>query len=301
MKRTLPLLAALTLVAAVATAQEAAPKEPAPKIAATINGEILTVDQLNRMYETLDPMMRENYDRNGGKLQFLETYIRKRLLVQQALKENFHKRPEIVASLDAAREQVLFDRYIKDVIASDVIPEAELRSYYEENRSQFLTPALAKVRHILITPQAGAVVNSTNSDAKTKEEAKELIDNLARKLDGSVATFADLAIKFSEDGSARSGGDLGWIGRGRMVEPFDRAAFSLKKGETSPVFETEFGYHVAFVEDQVDARYQTFEEVRDLIRERVMPKYSNDLMQVVTSITTELRQDSAITIYRENL
>lgn len=56
--------------------------------------------------------------------------------------------------------------------------------------------------------------------------------------------FAELAKTHSEDkGSAVRGGDLGWFGRGRMVQPFEDIAFSMQPGEISEPFATRFGWH----------------------------------------------------------
>jgi peptidyl-prolyl cis-trans isomerase SurA len=56
--------------------------------------------------------------------------------------------------------------------------------------------------------------------------------------------FAALARKFSDDGSARDGGDLGWTTRGSFVPEFEAAAFQLEVNETSDIIETEYGYHI---------------------------------------------------------
>jgi foldase protein PrsA len=57
--------------------------------------------------------------------------------------------------------------------------------------------------------------------------------------------FAELAKEMSLDtGSGKRGGDLGYFGRGKMVKPFEAAAFKLSVGETSEPIKTEFGYHV---------------------------------------------------------
>ena len=56
--------------------------------------------------------------------------------------------------------------------------------------------------------------------------------------------FAVLAKKYSEDGSARDGGDLGWTTRGSFVPEFDAAAFQLEVNEVSDIIETEYGYHI---------------------------------------------------------
>lgn len=73
----------------------------------------------------------------------------------------------------------------------------------------------------------------------TEQEAKETFEELA---DG--ASFASLARQKSLCPSRKNGGDLGTFGRGQMVKPFENAAFSLEKGQTSQPVKTEFGWHI---------------------------------------------------------
>ena len=57
--------------------------------------------------------------------------------------------------------------------------------------------------------------------------------------------FAELARKYSEDpGSAKNGGDLGFVSRGTLVKEFEETAFSLKEGEISNIIRTQFGFHI---------------------------------------------------------
>lgn len=81
-----------------------------------------------------------------------------------------------------------------------------------------------KARHILVDQE---------------HEAQDLIKKLE---DGS--SFEDLAQKFSKCPSGKRGGDLGEFGKGRMVEPFDKAAFDLKVNEISGPVRTQFGFHL---------------------------------------------------------
>lgn len=68
-------------------------------------------------------------------------------------------------------------------------------------------------------------------------------EDIKKKLDQGD-DFAELARRFSRCPSARSGGDLGAFGRGRMVESFEEAAFALKVGDVSAPVRTQFGYHL---------------------------------------------------------
>ena len=67
--------------------------------------------------------------------------------------------------------------------------------------------------------------------------------------------FGALASAYSDDtGSGANGGDLGWFGKGRMVAPFEEAAFSLPIGEVSEPIKTDFGYHLIEVLEKDPAR-----------------------------------------------
>ena len=76
-----------------------------------------------------------------------------------------------------------------------------------------------------------------------KAECKQKMDSIYALLKAG-ANFEDLARTESQDGSAQRGGDLGWFGRGRMVQPFEDIAFNLPDGEISEPFATQFGYHI---------------------------------------------------------
>ncbi len=82
-------------------------------------------------------------------------------------------------------------------------------------------------------------VHASHILVKSKEEAREILE----KLKGG-AKFSAIAKKRSACPSGKKGGDLGWFTRGRMVKPFEKAAFSMEKGEVSEPVKTQFGWHV---------------------------------------------------------
>ena len=74
---------------------------------------------------------------------------------------------------------------------------------------------------------------------KTEQEARQILDQLNKGM-----SFSDLAMEKSLCPSGKRGGDLGIFGRGKMVREFEKAAFSLQKGEVSQPIRTQFGWHV---------------------------------------------------------
>jgi peptidyl-prolyl cis-trans isomerase C len=74
---------------------------------------------------------------------------------------------------------------------------------------------------------------------KTEIEAK----NIKLRIDKGEK-FGAIAKNFSLCPSAKKGGDLGFFTRGKMVKEFEKAAFTLEKGQISVPVKTQFGYHI---------------------------------------------------------
>ncbi|MGA2783254.1 MAG: peptidylprolyl isomerase [Candidatus Bathyarchaeia archaeon] len=74
---------------------------------------------------------------------------------------------------------------------------------------------------------------------KTEKEAKTVMERLK-----GGEKFSNIAKEVSLCPSGKRGGDLGTFGRGKMVKEFEQAAFSLEKGQNSPIVKTQFGYHI---------------------------------------------------------
>lgn len=104
-------------------------------------------------------------------------------------------------------------------------------------------------KHLLISYQGAQGGFSTF----TKEEARAKIDELKKQ--ATPANFEELTKKNSQEpGAADSSGDLGWFGRGAMVQTFEDAVFAQKKGTISDVVETEFGFHLVWKQDERSAK-----------------------------------------------
>jgi peptidyl-prolyl cis-trans isomerase C len=301
----------LAMPLAAQPSKPAAATDPAPKSVAVVNGEVITVEKLDSMWNNMGVQMRDQYEKNGGKGAFLENYLRKRLVLQEAIKSGFDKRPDVQVDMDAARESALFDRYVRDVVAVSIVTEADIRKYYDEHHDDFATPERLRVRHIIVS---GA---NSGPAARTKGQALERIKGIAaellgrnielRRADPAAAErlrmiyFADAARKYSEDAAASSGGDLGWVTRGQLDSDFEEAAWHLKKGTMSGVVESKYGYHLIAVEDHEAAGTLPYPEARSTIREFLLTQKATDVMTAVNKLTQELRLKSKISVFPENV
>lgn len=92
-----------------------------------------------------------------------------------------------------------------------------------------------------------------NADVTLNAVARQEIDQAKVELDGG-ADFAEIAKKYSDDGSAAEGGDLGWIEKDQTVPEFESVAFATSVGETSDVFASVYGFHILKVLETEDAK-----------------------------------------------
>ncbi len=153
------------------------------------------------------------------------------------------------------------------VAAATTVSDQDLQAYYDQHRDEYRVPEQVKVSHILIKtplPAPGA-----KEDEKAVADARAKAEGVLKEVKAG-GDFAKLAEKYSDDpGSAKSGGELGWIGRGRTVPEFEKAAFSLGKGQTSDLVKSSYGFHIIHVEDKQDAHLKTLAEVKGEIEEKV--------------------------------
>jgi foldase protein PrsA len=164
--------------------------------------------------------------------------------------------------LNYKRNKAIED-YVKGIITDE-----EIKTYYDTK-----TVGDIKASHILIKPDVTDSMTSDQKAAKEKE-AENLAKEIITKLNNGEK-FADLAKKYSDDGSAANGGDLGWFNKGQMTEPFEKAAYALAKGKysTTPV-KTEFGYHIIL---KTDERAKTsLKQARDSIIDSIKTEKLNE-------------------------
>jgi peptidyl-prolyl cis-trans isomerase C len=181
------------------------------------------------------------------------------------------------SSQEQLRELVRETEYIQravDALEADIeVTDAEVQEFYGANPELFEQPEQVCARHILV---------------ETVEEAEQALADLE-----SGADFAKLANERSIDPGGQ-GGDLGCFGRGRMVPPFEEAAFAAEVGEPIGPVESQFGQHVILVYERNEGTSVPLEEVRPRIEEQLRRQQLGEAVQA-------LREEAAIELFPERL
>lgn len=170
-------------------------------------------------------------------------------------------------------KEIVVNKYIDEVILKNFkeASEEEIKKFYEENPDYFIKPEQVKASHILVSiPE--------NATEEQKKEARKKAEGILKDLKKG-ANFEELAKEKSDCPSKERGGDLGYFTRGRMVKPFEEAAFSLKPGVLSDIVETKFGYHIILVKDHKMEEKAKLEEVKENIKSYLGERKKQEMIQ----------------------
>jgi parvulin-like peptidyl-prolyl isomerase len=152
------------------------------------------------------------------------------------------------------------DRLIAAVTAKTKQPRPkEMAEFYRRNKDRFKTEETIRAAHIVNHVEKGV----------TESEAKDAAEALYARLKAG-ASFEEVADQHSD--CPGNGGDLGYFPRGKMVKEFEDTVFNMRVGETSEVFQTVFGFHIAKVLDRRPAGLRPFREVRNEIRAHIVER-----------------------------
>ncbi len=164
--------------------------------------------------------------------------------------------------------------------------EDQLKQYYEQNKARYVQPGRVNISHILVTLPSGA------SDSE-RETAQAKARELAEKAQANKAGFADLARDNSQDeGSAREGGELGWISKGSWPSVLESAVFALAKGDVSGVIEGPNGFHIFKSNEVQPEQGESFEQARSKVQDEVRKQLASERFADMASKLTNLVYDN---------
>ncbi len=235
-----------------------------------------------------DAEIRQQFDKQNTKIKFDYAFIKKDEILKSLhpadaeLKAYFDlNQKTYVNSIPEKRQlkYVVFDT--AKLVTQTEVTQQDLQSYYDQHRDEYRVPEQVNVRHILIkSPLPGP---DGKVDPKEQDAAHAKAQDVLKQVKAG-GNFADLAKKYSDDpGSAKNGGSLGFIGKGRTVPEFEKAAFSLPKGGTSDLVQSSYGFHIIHVDDKQDAHLKSVDEIKGQIEPLIKQQKAGQAAQAAAA------------------
>lgn len=232
-------------------------------VLATVNGDEITSDEVNKVlmegtqgrFDSL-PADKQNELRQ----RIIEGMIAQELVYDDAQKigvlDSKEYKQELEALVSRLKVQLAAKVWEQEQFEAIKVDAKEVKAYFDANPEEFVDKEKIHARHILV---------------KSEAEAQAIIKSM-KGLSGDKLKneFIAQAKSKSTGPSAAKGGDLGYFPRGQMVPSFNDAAFAMKEGmiSTTPV-QSQFGYHVIYIEDKKAAKKLGFDEVKNFIEQRL--------------------------------
>jgi peptidyl-prolyl cis-trans isomerase SurA len=300
LQKSLEFIACLVL-ALFFVAPEAAVAGVVDRVAAKVNDEIITLSEVRERAEVMlgqiskIPGMAVPDDGVLVK-EALKGLIHEKLQIQEATKSgievsdlNVTKAVEDIKRRNNLTQEVLeemlaqegrtLEQYKEKVIKKQImlsqvvnfqmrnageVSKKQIRRHYQDNIKKYWSAPKPFVRHILFILDD---LTTPEEEARKREVAREVLQEIAEGED-----FVELAKEFSEDNSARDGGEIGVVERGMLVAEFENAAFSLQAGETSDLVQTKYGIHIVKVDKIVGGETTPLAEVEAEIEKKLQKK-----------------------------
>ncbi len=296
MKRVVLFLASATVAAGIASA------ETVERVVAKVNGQIITLSQLEQEIRTtlerlgpaptpeeeqtrLEQIRPETLDRmidnllvlqiaeeRGLKVpaRFFEEW-KKNVMEQMKLtsEEEFVRQVELQGtSVEAIRKNFEESLLLQEVRRMEVdskvsVSEPEIGERYRQHIAEYTEPAKIRLREIVVKFDAATEVDQGQKARRLLQEIKQGAD------------FAEVARMHSESTSREAGGDLGFFEKGDLTDALANAAFALAPGEVSDVIRMPSAFYILRVEEKTDEKVKTLEEVRSEVADAIFQEKMN--------------------------
>lgn len=330
MTRRILILAAIAACAfAAACKKESA---PGPDVWATVNGKDISRAEVEKYFRTRvnpESPAPSQEEALSLKLSILDELVNNEILLERASKMNLiasdaevedkfteskspytedefqRKLHDTGLSVDDLksdiRRQLSVQKLLnREVVAKISITDQDVTDFYDKNRAQFnVAEPQFHIAQIVVTPHPDpSVHNRKNDKATTDAEAKRKILLLEQRL-ASGADFGQLAMDFSEDSTAATGGDLGFVPESALnrSDPLlKKTVLSMKAGEVTPPIANQGGYRILklIAKESAGQRElsdpQVQQSVRDMLRNR-----KEQLLR--SAYMVEARDDAHVTNY----
>ncbi|MGC3999775.1 MAG: peptidylprolyl isomerase [Anaeromyxobacter sp.] len=301
----------------------ALPRRPIDRVAATVNGETITLRELQKragsalvQADALPPGPERNKARANAMQLSFEQIVSDMLFAAEAKnlgievsdadldqqvaaikqRNNFSEGQFAQAlkseGMDLAgfRERIRTQQINFEVLRYKIggkvtVADEDVENYYRQHQAEYAGEDEVHVRHIFLPLAPGAPILE---EARVQDQANRVLQRLKTGED-----FAKVAKEVSRGPSADDGGDLGWLKRGTIQRDMEDVAFELKTGQFSEVIRFGPGLHILKVDERRQAAGKPYEQVKEDIRNLLLDQKGEVFRKQYVS---ELRRQAMIEV-----
>eukprot|EP01156_Anaeramoeba_ignava_P010158 Anaeramoba_ignava/a478997_10.p1 GENE.a478997_10~~a478997_10.p1 ORF type:complete len:571 (+),score=141.52 a478997_10:338-2050(+) len=224
---------------------------------------------------------KENFSKipESSKIDRINTWAENKLMTYASKKENFGKSKEVEKEIEQIKDQSTVRYYLDRTILDSVITEDMMKKTYK-NLGKEVNASHILIQYRDVNPKV----------ERTQTEAIALAEDVLKKIKNGD-DFAKLAKEYSDDKGTPENGNLGYFGWGKMVGPFQEAAFSMGINEVSDIVETQFGYHIIKVNNFKNTPVRPYDEEKENIKNTLIRSKNNDLRTAYNKRVTDLKEE----------
>ena len=234
------------------------------EIVARVGRTDITKSYLMQKMSELPPFAQQQFAGPEGTIDFLHRLVDEEVLYQAAIEAGYDESPEVVRALEAVKRRAVIQAYYTaDVEGTTEVPDEAVVAYYDEHSEQFQRRGRVKFRHIQVPTRAEA------DEVRRRVLAGEDFSSLARELSTDTATKSAgglMASVFDGDGVPGTAMDADFVQRVKQ----------WKVGEITDPLRSDAGWHVAYLEENVEKGTKPLEEVREQIVQSLMPERTRE-------------------------
>jgi len=231
-------------------------------VIAKMGGVELRTSEAHKLIEAQDQEARLRIETDPQVLErFVRTELLRRAVLQEARQKAWDKRPEIIAKIDIAQEQVVVSTYVNQLAkpSADYPSEDEVKTAYNDNKEELRAPAQYHISQIYIA-------NPVNGDKQLRDAARIKASEAAAKAREKNADFGQLAKKYSEHmPSAGQGGEMGWLSEEQMLPEVRAVVTTMNPGDVSTAISTSQGWHIIRLQERKEASSRQLAEVHEYL------------------------------------
>jgi parvulin-like peptidyl-prolyl isomerase len=231
-------------------------------VIANLGSQPVKGSDVREFLDGLNPQQREQAANDPKMiLQLVRSAIGRKLVLEDAEKQGWDKKPDVAAQIARAREEVVLTSYLRSVgLPPTTYPsEDDVKAAYEANREHFMTPRQYHIAQIFVAEPPNA-----KKDAIDALERKAR--DLAKKAKAKGADFAGLARTSSDDPvSAQKGGDLGWLPDSQILPEILAAVRPMGDKGVTDAIHAAGGWHILSVLGVKPAELRPLDQVHDQI------------------------------------